>query len=40
MVGPLVELGIERDDTTVGILQFLVELSERFLPVLQHLELR
>jgi hypothetical protein len=40
MVGPLVELGIERYDAAVGVLQFLVELRERLLPVLQFLELR
>ena len=39
MVGPLVELGIEADHASVGVLQFLVELSECLLPFLQLLEL-
>ena len=39
MVGALVELGVERYDATVGVLQFLVELGECLLPVLQLLEL-
>jgi hypothetical protein len=39
VVGPLVELGVERYDASVGVLQFLVKLGECLLPVLQLLDL-